>query len=446
MSKPLRQQSSRTVIFVVLGLASLLGLGLLWFTGEDRPPLRVSRTLPFHEAVVGRLASNEDSLNFESARPPEPIQIQRGQTLGGLLRGFGLEPREANAAVEALGEYVEMRQIRAGEVGEAWFDPEGQLTAFELQLRGRGRVALRREGESWRSSWHEFVRTETLEQAEGELTDTLEASVRRAEARPQLAYSMSKVLQWDLDFNRDLRVGDTFQAFYKEVYLEGEFTEIGEILALVYENRGRKLEAYRYGEQGYYDAEGRPLQKMFLRSPLPFTRVTSRFSKRRFHPVLKTYRPHYGVDYGAPRGTAVRATSNGVVDFVGRNGGAGKMVRLRHTNGYETSYLHLSGYARGIGRGRRVSQGEVVGYVGSTGLATAPHLDYRVKKNGRWIDPLTLQNTPAKPIPQHGLPAFFRRRDALRAALGGAPWSPEHPSVQIAQQTAEVPQEVRRGR
>jgi len=446
MLNPFRQPPLRAALLIGSGLASVLGFGLLWLTEEALPPLLVSRTLPYHEAVAGRPAPRDGSLDLESARPPEPIQIQRGQTLGGLLREFGLEPREADAAVEVLGEFVEVRRIRAGEAGEAWFDPQGQLTAFELQLSGRGRVALHREGQGWRSSWHAFVRTETLELVAGELTDALEASVRRAEGRPQLAYAMSRVLQWDLDFNRDLRLGDKFQALYKEVYLDGEFAEVGEILALVYENRGRKIEAYRYGEQGYYDAEGRPLQKMFLRSPLPFTRVTSRFSKRRFHPVLKTYKPHYGVDFGAPKGTAVRATSNGVVDFVGRNGGAGKMVRLRHSNGYETSYLHLSGYASGIGRGRRVSQGEVIGYVGSTGLATAPHLDYRVKKKGRWIDPLTLQNTPAKPIPQHDLPAFVSRRDALRGALGGAPLVPEALPLQIAQRVEEPPQEVQGAR
>lgn len=448
MTNLFRRTPFRVATLVGLGLATALGLALLWWTKDARSPLRVIRTLPYHEAAAARSGLSQSLLDLESARPPEPVQIQRGQTLSGLLREFGLEPRDANAAVAALGEYVEVRRIRAGETGEVWFDPQGQLMAFELQLSGRGRVALHREGESWRSSWMEFVRTETLKQTAGELTDTLEASVRRGEGRPQLAYAMSRVLQWDLDFNRDLRRGDTFQALYKEVYLDGEFTEVGEVLALVYENQGRKLEAYRYGEEGYYDAEGRPLQKMFLRSPLPFTRVTSRFSKRRFHPVLKTYRPHYGVDYGAPKGTAVRATSHGVADFVGRNGGAGKMVRLRHSNGYETSYLHLSGYASGLRRGRRVSQGEVIGYVGSTGLSTGPHLDYRVKKNGRWLDPLTLQNTPARPIPQQGLQAFFRRRDALRAALGGAPLQPELPPVQIVaqQEAAEAPDEIQGAR
>jgi len=227
---------------------------------------------------------------------------------------------------------------------------------------------------------------------------------------------MAEVLQWDLDFNRDLRTGDRFEVFYEEVYLDGEFHDLGRILALVYDNAGRRLEAYRYGD-GYYDAEGRPLQKLFLRSPMRFTRVTSRFSRHRFHPILKTQRPHYGVDYGAPRGTPARVTANGVVTFVGRNGGAGNMVRVRHPNGFETSYLHLSGYGPGVRRGARVSQGDTIGYVGATGLATAPHLDYRVKKDGRWVDPLTLQAEPAAPIPPGELESFLAERDRLRREL-----------------------------
>ena len=195
---------------------------------------------------------------------------------------------------------------------------------------------------------------------------------------------------------------------------------MGRILALEYQNQSVVHEAYLYGEEGvegYYDADGRPLQKMFLRSPLPFTRVTSGFTSKRFHPVLKVYRPHYGIDLGAPRGTPVRATAHGRVAFAGRNGGAGKMVKLRHSNRFETSYLHLSRIA--VRRGQRVRQGEVIGHVGSTGLSTGPHLDYRVKQNGRYLNPLRLDNQPAEPIPQHKLSEFQDRREALRASLVG---------------------------
>jgi len=231
---------------------------------------------------------------------------------------------------------------------------------------------------------------------------------------------MSNVLQWDLDFNRDLRTGDRFEVLYEDVTLDGRPAAPGDVLAMAYENRGRRYEAYRYGDGGYYDADGKPLRKMFLRSPLQFSRVTSRFSRRRFHPVLKVHRPHYGVDYGAPTGTPVRVTANGTIESTGWTKGGGNTVKVRHPNGYLTAYLHLSRYAKGLYKGKSVRQEEVIGYVGSTGLATGPHLDYRVRRNGRWIDPLSLPNEPADPIPEAELALFLARRDALRVRLAGA--------------------------
>ena len=234
---------------------------------------------------------------------------------------------------------------------------------------------------------------------------------------------MADVLQWDLDFNRDLQPGDRFEVLYEEVYLDGEPYGLGDVLALTYQAGRRRLEAYRYGEDAYYDADGQPLRKMFLRSPLPYSRVTSRFSHRRFHPVLKVYRPHWGVDFGAPAGTPVRVTAGGVVVSAGWDRGGGKTVKVRHPSNYVTAYLHLSRFAKGIRGGARVAQGEVVGYVGSTGLATAAHLDYRVQRNGRWIDPLTLAGVAAPAIPKAESARFAARRDELRLGLrtGGAP-------------------------
>ena len=274
----------------------------------------------------------------------------------------------------------------------------------------------------------------------GRLRSSLAASIERAGASPLLAYRLAEVLQWDLDFSRDLRGGDRFEILFEEVWLDGRYDSIGDILALSYENAGRRIEAYRFGDDGgYYDGEGRPLEKMFLRSPMKFTRITSRFSHRRFHPVLKKYRPHYGVDYGAPVGTPAMVTANGVVTFAGWNGGGGKMVKVRHPNGYLSAYLHLSRFADGIRPGTRVRQGQVIGYVGATGLASGPHLDYRVQKDGRWIDPLTIESVPAEPIPTHRMAPFEAWRDAARVAfeMGEPPAAPEH---LLAPQVADMAQ------
>jgi murein DD-endopeptidase MepM/ murein hydrolase activator NlpD len=241
---------------------------------------------------------------------------------------------------------------------------------------------------------------------------------------------MADVLQWDIDFTRDLQPGDTFEVVYDEVRIEAEVEGVGAVHALAYESRGRRLEAYRFGDSGgYYDAEGRPLRKMFLRSPMRYSQITSRFSHRRFHPVLKQYRPHYGVDYGAPVGTPVRVTANGVVTSAGWDRGGGKVVKVRHAQGYLTAYLHLSRFASGIGSGARVKQGDIVGYVGATGLATGPHLDYRVQHNGRWIDPLSLKSVRDEPIPVGQLAAFHSYRDAVRAAFATGTLPRQAPSL-----------------
>ena len=240
--------------------------------------------------------------------------------------------------------------------------------------------------------------------------------MRDAGAPAAVAYRMADVLQWDVDFNKDLQPGDTFAAVYEEVRLDQRYHGIGNLRAVVLENGGRRLEAYRFGD-GCYDADGRPLAKLFLRSPLPYTRITSSFSHRRFHPVLKSYRPHYGVDYGAPVGTPVRATASGVVLLAGWEGGGGRTVKLRHPDGFLTAYLHLSRFAKGVRPGARVAQGDVIGFVGASGLATGPHLDYRVQHRGRWINPASLREQPAEPIGAAEMASFLEARDQLREGL-----------------------------
>ncbi len=420
-TKEILPPSRWRIWLAIVLIAGAVGIGVRTRQIEAwarQPPPAVA-TLSYGAFLASNAPSGEPALEVDRARVPFPIELRRGQTLGDLLAERGLDPPGVSAVVAALEGHLEVRKLRPGAVGLAYFDRAAELSSLRFDVGYEGWVELTRAGDRWSSARHEFVRETRAQRIEGELEGLLLDEVRRAGGKLQVAYEMANVLQWDLDFNRDLRIGDRFRVLYEEVYHDGDYTGLGEILALEYENRGRRFEAYRFGERGYYDADGRPVQKMFLRSPLPFTRVTSRFSNRRFHPILKVHRPHYGVDYGAPRGTAVRVTANGTVTFAGRSGGAGKMVKVRHTNGYVTSYLHLQGYARGIRRGRPVAQGDIVGYVGSTGLSTAPHLDYRVQKNGRWLDPLRMKSDPVEPIPEHRLDQFLARRDRLVAALEG---------------------------
>jgi murein DD-endopeptidase MepM/ murein hydrolase activator NlpD len=344
--------------------------------------------------------------------------LDRGESLGGMLAELGLEARDRALVSAALGEHVELRRLRPGLTASALVGDEPRPAHIRLQVPGKGRLHLAAAAEGWESRWEPAVERVELRHASAEVRSSLADALSEAGAPVEVAYHVADVLRWDVDFGKDLRSGDEMQVLFEEVRVDDLAPRVGAVLAVALLNRGKMVEAYRYGDGGYYDAEGRPLRKAFLRSPLAYSnRITSRFSHRRFHPVLKSWRPHYGVDYGAPTGTPVRVTGDGVVLSVGWDGGGGKTVKVRHSGGFMTAYLHLSRYAQGLGRGDRVKQGEVIGYVGATGLATAPHLDYRVQHGGRWIDPLSLKTVPAAALSQQEIPTFTAWRDQLRLAM-----------------------------
>jgi murein DD-endopeptidase MepM/ murein hydrolase activator NlpD len=393
--------------------------------GREEGPV-VASAAPLYSAEL--VSEDDAAVDLPPLRVPDVVVLERGETLSSLLARLGLEGPAQREILLALSETVELRKLRPGVSLVARMDGDDRLAELVVVQPGRGETLLRPEGERWQSVWRPSERSSLPARLAGTLQSSLAALISQAGGPASLTYSLAEVLQWDLDFTRDLREGDTLEVFYEEELLDGRRTGGVRVLAARYVNRGRAVEAYRYGDSGYYDAEGRPLRKRFLRSPLKFSRISSRFSKARLHPVLKVVRPHLGVDYAAPTGTPVRVTSNGVVSFVGWDRGGGRTIKVRHGSDYETAYLHLSKYAAGLRTGQRVLQGEVVGYVGSTGLSTAPHLDYRVKFRGRWIDPLTLGAEPAEPLEADELPRFMASRERYRAVLEGA----ELPSVEVA--------------
>jgi murein DD-endopeptidase MepM/ murein hydrolase activator NlpD len=237
---------------------------------------------------------------------------------------------------------------------------------------------------------------------------------------------LAEVFAGDVDFNSDLHLGDRVDVLFERAVRDGDVVGYGDIEAALLETGGRRLSAFRYagadGKAAWYDAQGRSLRRPFLKSPLPFDpRVTSGFSASRFHPLLGIRRPHYGVDFGAPTGTRVFAVASGVVEVAAWSGEAGRMVRIKHASGYETSYLHLSGFGPGVHAGTRVEQGQVIGYVGMTGAATGPHLDYRVAKNGTYLNPLTAFSRTAagEPLSADALDAFMQQRDKALAEMRG---------------------------
>jgi murein DD-endopeptidase MepM/ murein hydrolase activator NlpD len=225
-----------------------------------------------------------------------------------------------------------------------------------------------------------------------------------------LAMQLSDIFAWDIDFTTDLRDGDTFKIVVEALYLDGEFKKYGDILAAEFVNNGETYRAYRFehnGKAGYYDEEGKSLRKAFLKAPLSFRRISSGFSLGRFHPILKIYRPHHGLDYAAPAGTPVSAMGDGTVIFAGKKGQYGNLVIIRHPNGYKTYYGHLSKFGKDIKKGTKVEQGQIIGYVGSTGLATGPHLHYELRIRNRPVNPVTVKSLKGTSIPEK-LMAEFR--------------------------------------
>lgn len=436
----MRRAATLLRVFLLPGLVCLATTIFAWSVHLERvtaSPLPLVPTPRFSKLVPGGI----DPELLAAVELPVEFTLKRGETLESVLLGAGLPRNEAHAAIQVATENLDPRRLRAGDSYSVLYAGGRSLAGFAF-ASDDGRVVLDIDDGRWRSRFLPYRRTLEEILIEGSLAGSLESSLEAAGGQASLAYAMEDVLQWDLDFNRDLRAGDRFRVLYEVAAVDGESARVQRILALEYDNRGVVREAYRFAD-GYYDGEGRPLRKQFLRSPLQYSsRITSRFSHRRFHPVLKVNRPHYGVDYGAPTGTPVRTTANGTVTFVGWDRGGGKTVKVRHPNGFMSAYLHLSKYANGIRPGVRVEQGQVVGFVGATGLATAPHVDYRVQHNGKWVDPLSLKSEPAPPIPEAERARFIARRDGYRRRLAAA----EMGAAQVLARVGEVSTTVSAGR
>ena len=351
--------------------------------------------------------------------------VPRRATLAGLLDTHAFDGTFVYQFVQAVRPVFDPRRIRAGNSYKLFVGNDGVLRRFEYHIDNDEflRVDYDTDAEaSFEAERVPYVK-ERAEVATSGLIDernsSLSAALDDIGENVNLAILMAEVFSGEIDFNNDLRRGDHFDVLFEKYYREDVFSDYGDIVAAEFYNDGRTVQAFSFVIPGddralYYDADGRSLKRLFLRSPFRFEpRVTSRFSYRRLHPVLGTNQPHLGVDYGAPTGTPVIAVANGRVVSAAASGGSGNMVRLRHTNGYETYYLHLSRFAKGMRPGGRVVQGQIIGYVGSTGLATGPHLDYRIRKSGTFVNPLVEHRNfpPGDPIPEEHLAAFTEARD-----------------------------------
>jgi murein DD-endopeptidase MepM/ murein hydrolase activator NlpD len=332
--------------------------------------------------------------------------VQPGATLARLLDDT-LTGVQIQELVEAARPAYDLERLAVGRPFVLATTPAGQLAAFSYAVDDLRTLRVARRAGTLRAELVARSYDVRVETAAGTIESSLFGAVVDSGEEDQLALDLAEIFAWDVDFNTEIQKGDGFRVAVEKLYLDGRFVRYGTIQAAEFTRGTRRLQAVRFegaAGSGYWAPDGTPLRKAFLRSPLKFSRITSGFTRARFHPILGRYRPHLGIDFGAPTGTPVMAAADGVVSAAGWQGGYGKTVRLRHANGYETLYGHLSKI--NVRAGQRVSQGTCIGHVGSTGLSTGPHLDYRMVRGGTFVNPLKVELPRAEPIAAEERAAF----------------------------------------
>jgi len=351
------------------------------------------------------------------------LPIEADDTLDAVLLSGGFTRSESAALTTEFAKSIDVRRLRPGHLLRFHYDLTGKPDSVQLKILGWGVVEALRNGDRFDVTPREAPVREIEQTISARIDSSLYEALRNAGETPQLVQQLVDVFQWDIDFFA-LKKGDSFSVVVKKRFSGSDAVGYGPITAARFTHEGTTYEAFRCesGDRaGYYTASATPLRKQFLRAPLAFTRITSTFSNRRFHPILHYFRPHHGVDYGAPTGTPVMTTADGTVVEAAYSRGEGNIVRIRHTSRIETSYLHLSRFAKGIKRGTKVVQGQVIGYVGMTGLATGPHLDYRVSDGGAWLDPLKLKSITPDPLHGEALREFRGNVARLLPRLASPP-------------------------
>jgi len=360
------------------------------------------------------------------------LTIEGGDTLDSVLQDGGLNRVESAALIRDVSRSFDLRRLQPGNFVRFHYQPDGGVDSVEIKIIGWGELDAVRNENGFIVVPQQATMREISSSISANIDSSLYDSLMSAGEGAQLAQQIADIFQWDIDFFA-LQRGDSFSLVVRKRFSGSDPIGYGPVLAARFTHSGQTFEAFRQempdGRAGYYSRNGTPLRKQFLRAPLKFTRITSKFSKSRWHPILHCFRPHHGVDYGAPVGTPVMTTADGVVTEVGKKSGEGNYVRIHHTMRIDTYYLHLSRFAQGIKRGARVTQGQVIGYVGATGLATGPHLDYRVSDHGTWLDPLKLKSITPDPLPVALAQQFRRNVSGLAPKLTVA-------TTQVAEFTA----------
>ena len=399
---------NRRFVFLVLVLCVAGAAACLYVFQQ-----RLETAAEFDRQV--KLAKEEAARIRKEVILPTEKRVPSGENFATALQKFGLSAEEAANASAAAQRTFNLRQVRAGNTIMVGRSVEGTLREIDYKIDADRMLKIVPEDRGFTAQIREIPSKMEIAAVVGRVDDSLFNAVEDTGESAELAMRIAQIFGYDLDFYTDPRKGDTFRiVLEKKKYANGQTAGYGKILAAEYENAGKKYQALLFhdptGRPGYYSADGKSLQKAFLRSPLKFgAPVTSHFSRARFHPILKTYRPHMGTDYGAPVGTPVQTIGSGRVVLAGRKAGEGNMVQVAHSNGYETMYLHLSRMF--VRTGEHIEMGKTIGLVGSTGLSTGPHLDFRILQKGQYKNFEKLGLPPSDPVSKRNLPEFASLRE-----------------------------------
>ncbi|MCY1395652.1 Murein DD-endopeptidase MepM [compost metagenome] len=448
----------KTHLLAASGIAALLSLALLVFPSSDVEAKKTTLSLELespaeqltqdqdaadvvqatNEPATSPFAqidnSAEDTQETAQAEPAPVVEVEekkpashrevivaKGDTLSTLFEKVGLPATSVHEILASDKQAKQFSQLKRGQKLEFELGPDGQLTNLHSKLNDVESISLTRNDKGY--TFNRITAKPTVRSAyvHGVINSSLSQSAARAGLSHSLTMDMASVFGYDVDFAQDIRQGDEFDVIYEQKVVNGKAVGNGPILSARFTNRGKTYTAVRYtnkqGNSSYYTADGNSMRKAFIRTPVDFARISSKFSMGRKHPILNKIRAHKGVDYAAPRGTPIKAAGDGKVLLAGRRGGYGNTVVLQHGNTYTTLYGHMQGFAKGVKTGGTVKQGQVIGYIGTTGLSTGPHLHYEFQVNGVHVDPLGQKLPMADPIAKAERARFLAQSQPLMARM-----------------------------
>ncbi len=389
---------------------ALLFLSIILFscnnttTKPDRETSHSDSTNTIEEKIVKKEFGIETT-NYQISNKT----IKSGETFSIILSKEGVKYQQIQQAVKATKGIFDIRSLRQGKKYYCFHkkDSTSKLDYFVYQKSKVDYIKFRFK-DSIIVTKHQLPISIDTAIVQGVIQSSLWLSMKHAGIDPMLALELSEIYAWTIDFY-ELQKGDSYKVIYQKQYIDTNYIGIGKILSCKFTHANHIYPSYIFTQdslEDYFDKEGGSLRRAFLKAPLKYSRISSRFSNSRLHPILKIRRPHHGVDYAAPTGTPVHSIGDGIVTFKGRKGGYGNRVEIKHNGTYSTGYAHLSRFAKGLKKGDFVKQGTIIGYVGMTGSATGPHLDFRVYKSGTPIDPLKMKSPPAIPIKKNRMADF----------------------------------------